>query len=983
MKIKIFLLFISLLYSSIHIADEITNETKEKIRKSITTLANKEAKIGTIKIDSISINKNDLQIFASNNLGYVDWNKKKIKDIDRYIRNLLPEEYRKKKIQVYTDNYLLEDYLLDNRKDRFYTPNRTALVTNLSKPYAIKKGLEGKHIALWQSHGMYYDQGANRWDWQRAKIFQTVEDLYTQSYVLLYLVPMLENAGANTLIPRERDTQPYEIIVDNDYSSEGSIYKEEGEKIWKDGSNKGFANKKTSYYENDNPFEMGTYRTSNTCKKETSLIRWSPQIPEKGEYAVYVSYHSLPNSTDKAIYEVHHTGGTTQFGVNQTMGGGTWIFLGFFEFDEGMTDQGVTLSNFGDKKGKTITADAVKIGGGMGNIARHIQSEQPIDLEDYAMSGYPRFTEGARYWLQWAGVPDSIYSRTEGKNDYSDDFQSRGYWVNYLAGGSKVLPKQQGLHIPIDLAFAFHSDAGTTFNDSIIGTLGICMTHHNDEKFENGKPRILSRDMTSLVMEEIVKDIRIKYEPNWTRRPIWNKSYSEARVPEVPTMLLELLSHQNFADMRYGLDPNFQFDVSRSIYKGMLKFLAKQYNTSYCVQPLPIHSFSAVFNDQNKVSLTWQPTIDSLETTAIPNAYIVYQRINESGFNNGIIVKNNNISLDIEEDKIYSFKIEAINDGGKSFPSEILSVGKKHNNNREVLIVNGFDRVSGPDTFVSNDSIAGFIDDSDHGVPYIKQYNYIGSQYEFRRNKPWVSNDAAGFGASHNDYAGKVIAGNTFDYPSVHGKSIFEAGYSFVSSSREAVVNKQIDINNYKLVDLIMGKQKKTKIGTGLTTKYEIFPKNLQKILIEYTLRGGNVFVSGSYIASDLFYSDNASPIDQKFAIDILKYKLRANQASQKGDVSSVKSPFQSFRKNDLHFCKDLNKSTYKVEAPDAILPASKESFTILRYTENSMSAGIAYQSDIYKTCVIGFPFESIQEVKQRNKLMEDILNFIFEYKGT
>ena len=51
------------------------------------------------------------------------------------------------------------------------------------------------------------------------------------------------------------------------------------------------------------------------------------------------------------------------------------------------------------------------------------------------------FTEGAKYWLQWAGVPDSIYSRTENADEYSDDFQSRGFWVNYLAGGSSVMPK--------------------------------------------------------------------------------------------------------------------------------------------------------------------------------------------------------------------------------------------------------------------------------------------------------------------------------------------------------------------------------------------------------------------------------------------------------------------------------------------------------------------------------------------------------------
>ncbi|HCM19218.1 MAG TPA: xanthan lyase, partial [Porphyromonadaceae bacterium] len=118
-------------------------------------------------------------------------------------------------------------------------------------------------------------------------------------------------------------------------------------------------------------------------------------------------------------------------------------------------------------------------------------------------------------------APDSIYNRSESKNDYTDDYQSRGFWVNYLAGGSSVLPREQGLHIPVDLAFAFHSDAGTTLNDSIIGTLGIYMTHHNDEHFENGRSRWASRDLTDLIMDEIVSDIRREFEPNWTRRHMW------------------------------------------------------------------------------------------------------------------------------------------------------------------------------------------------------------------------------------------------------------------------------------------------------------------------------------------------------------------------------------------------------------------------------------------------------------------------------
>ena len=79
-----------------------------------------------------------------------------------------------------------------------------------------KKGLDGKIIAMWQSHGFYFEPKEDRWEWQRARDFQTVEDLYTQSFVMPFLMPMLENAGAYVMSPRERDINPVEIIIDND-----------------------------------------------------------------------------------------------------------------------------------------------------------------------------------------------------------------------------------------------------------------------------------------------------------------------------------------------------------------------------------------------------------------------------------------------------------------------------------------------------------------------------------------------------------------------------------------------------------------------------------------------------------------------------------------------------------------------------------------------------------------------------------------------
>ena len=66
-------------------------------------------------------------------------------------------------------------------------------------------------------------------------------------------------------------------------------------------------------------------------------------------------------------------------------------------------------------------------------------------------------------------------------------------------------------------------------------------------------------------------------------------------------------------------------------------------------------------------------------------------------------------------------------------------------------------------------------------MPDRQDISFIGSQYEFRRPTPYADDDAAGFGASRADYEKEVIAGNTFDYPALHGRSIVSAGYSFVS----------------------------------------------------------------------------------------------------------------------------------------------------------------------------------------------------------
>lgn len=954
------------------------------VEQALASLKPQHLGIGEIKLKSLSQQKgNRLVIVMNDEFSYLPFREELVKRAYDTVRSILPKNLRHKKLAIYAGGYEISRLIpfAENHK-RFAVKCHRPIVEPVNRLYIPDRGLLNRHIALWQSHGFYFEQSLDRWEWQRARIFQTVEDLYTQSYVMPFLTPMLEQAGAYVFSPRERDTNGHELIADNDNPA---TYRETsaGKERWKEGGI-GFAHRQQVYTDFQNPFTDGSFRQTHTTTDPHKEIRacWHATIPEGGRYAVYVAYHTVKNSTDDALYTVYHKGGKSQFHVNQTMGGGTWIYLGHFDF-EGGREARIELSNLAREKGRTVTADAVKIGGGYGNIARRvnpsrIESNPTLAAIDYTdqSSGYPRFTEAARYWLQWAGFPASVYSPTQGENDYVDDYKCRGEWVNYLAGGSSVLPDSTGLNVPIDLAFAFHSDAGTTLNDSIIGSLGIYFTGKERKVYIHDVPRQVSRYLTDAVLSQVTDDIRRTYEPQWSRRGMWNKSYFEARVPEVPTMLLELLSHQNFADMRYGLDPRFRFVVARAVYKGILKFIAAQNGYDYTVQPLPVSHLRTEFTGANQIRLAWRAVTDSLEPTATPDRYIVYTRVGNGAFDAGTLVSDTTCTLTIRPDSIYSFRVTAVNRGGESFPSETLSLCRASNEKEVVLVINGFDRISGPDSFEVDTITAGFDTRKDFGVPYLCDINYIGEQYEFRRHIPWRDDDDPGFGASRADYETQVIAGNTFDYPYLHGRSIVRAGYSFVSTSDEAVAEQLVDPSRYRMADLILGKEKQVTMGRGTSGyAFKTFDRPLREAITRYCNGGGNLFVSGAYVGTDLWDNHEADTLGQQFANQVLHYTWRTGQASVSGRVKPAASPFARFGKLDFEYYHTPNAQCYAVESPDGIEPFGKGSYTIQRYGENNISAGIFYRGDTYSTCVLGYPFETIKSEVQRDALMNAILS--------
>lgn len=963
---------------------------------------------GRLEIKSIMKRGQTLDFYFTESLGDYPWRKGEPEWFRTKLKSLFPDKYRGYELgMIYSktislDRLVTSELGFDGRPSSEVTPTELPSRPDplVTEPGGLRfsKGLSERNIAVWQSHGIYFDYDSERWQWQRPCLFQTVEDMFTQSFVLPYLVPMLENAGAYVMLPRERDVQRNEVISDFDVTDEAygeSYYKEIGK--WTD-AGVGFAAMKPIYTGIENPFTAGSARKAECVmqgsKAEASVL-WRPEIPQRGEYAVYISYKSLPESTSKAHYTIHHLGGKNEYIVNQKIGGGTWIYLGTFEFDKG-SEGYVCLTNvvpegYEQEKKNVVTADAVRFGGGMGNIARGSKESE----EDPVTSGMPRSAEGARYWLQWAGVSPEVFSQNDLTDDYRDDFMSRGDWVEWISRGSDMNPSNKpGKGIPIDMSIGFHSDAGVTPNDSIVGTLAIyTLRSEGSEKLPGGESRMRSREFADLVQSQIVNDITATSNPDWSRRCVWDRSYRESRTPSCPAMLLELLSHQNFADMKYGLDPAFRFTVSRAIYKGMLKFNSNRYGTAYKVQPLPVSHLGLSFGSSGKAVISWKETADPIEPTAAATGFILYTRVDDGAFDTGRKIKATrgkdgtySAEIDIKPGRIYSFRISAYNEGGMSFPSETLSIGMpaKGAQERKVLIVNNFDRISGP-AFIDTPEYAGFRNDLDSGVPYIRDIAYIGDMYQFRRSSEFITNDNPGFGASYDDYAGKIVAGNTFDYAYTHGKAILKNGYAFYSCSNEAFVSDTTFRKAAWSTDLICGKQVTVTSGNASETRFTVFTPEIQSTLRAYASEGGNIFVSGAHIATDIWdyvypvKADSAFTAESKaFAKEILGYMWVRNFGSRDGSVQYVRSTQIGTRKGKaFRFYNSINDKCYCVETPDGIAPASSSTAsTFLSYADTKISAGICHIGKGYKTVCIGFPLETLKDEKDIDHIIQTTLDF-------
>ncbi len=889
-----------------------------------------------------------------------EFTEKGTRTIYKRIRKALPKPYDKYRITVVTNGLAIEDLV----PDRLSTAtDKTRLwgdieykgrpwVENVSQPAAITHGLQNRHLSVWASHGRYFDRQKG-WKWQRPKLFCTTEDLFTQTIVVPYLIPMLQDAGAIVFTPRERDWQKNEVIVDNDDPRHGTHYIEvNGKHDWSDAPDRGFALHTGTYTDGENPFAAGTARMARTTssKSKYSLVSYQPQLPAEGRYAVYVSYRTLPNSTDCARYTVWHKGEQTEFLVNQKMGGGTWVYLGSFDFDKGCSEfNRVVVTNQSGHKG-VVTTDAVRFGGGMGNIER-----------GGSVSGLPRCLEGARYFAQWAGMPYSVYSTKNGTDDYGDDINVRSLMTNEMGGGSCYMPSVEGRKVPIELSLAVHSDAGYAPDGvGVIGSLAICTTNFNDGRLNAGISRLASRDFANALLANTTADLKRLYG-QWNRRELLDRNYSETRLPEVPSAILETMSHQNFPDMRYGQDPNFKFTLARSIYKTILRYVCDQHGKPFMVTPLAPANVRVEVSGNGEAQISWEKTEDPQENTASPTGYIVYTRCGTAGFDNGRYVRSGtSLNVKLEPNVLYGFRIAAVNRGGKSFLSEEVCAMYSPDAKGNILLVDGFHRLSSP-AVRDNSTEQGFDMDADPGVTLGSTFGWAGRQTVYDR-RMMGREDETGLGWSGDELTGVLVAGNDMTHLHTHAEAIAATnGYNIASASSLSVEEGKVSLAKYRLVDLVLGLE----CNDGHSLKYyKTFSTMMRNRLQGYAKQGGNLLVSGSYIGSDM-----ASGAEQTFLSDVLKCRWNGTNRTAGDSITGLGT--------SLTYYNTVNEEHYAATSPDCLLPVAP-AFAAMKYTDGRYSC-IAYDGSDYKSVAMGIPFECIKDKDKRSAVMRSFLKFLLE----
>lgn len=554
-------------------------------------------------------------------------------------------------------------------------------------PQQTLGGLAGKSVYVSAGHG-WYSHPDYGWLTQRGVNNGIIEDHNNAEAVNQYLIAYLRQAGADVFPARDPAMIAAEHVIDNAGNAGGAGYAEAGE--W-------FTSALAGY-------RGGSYRyaVSVAAITPTAVATWSAPVAVSGWYPVYAWYVAAANRVPQARYRILHAGGASDVVINQQMHGYTWRYLGVYYFRAGDVAQ-VAVSNASTVAGRAVIADAIRLGGGVGDITRGA-----------GPSLKPRWEEAARYWTMLLGAPASVYDSREGElwcgalaPDACDDITARPRYVDW-----------ENIGTGDDAVFvSWHSNASS---GNARGTVSFIYNNDPNPPYNEWTRLPGAPALQSAVHGRVIQAIRNGWDATWHDFGQWQANLGEVReTRSAPAMLIEMAFHDNITDAAQLREPRFAQLLARAVYQGIVNYYAQKDGVPPRYLPEPPERLVVRNLGGGALLVSWQaPATFALGTPTDPaQRYRLYTSSDGFAWDGGReVVGLSAVLSGYSAGQVVYVRATAINDGGESFPTPALAarVGPAP----RALVVHGFDSLDASMRLVDGAATRMILD-------RMNRYNYM------------------------------------------------------------------------------------------------------------------------------------------------------------------------------------------------------------------------------------------------------------------
>lgn len=150
----------------------ITEGDSLKIQQIISSNLPENMCIGKLKARSIALTADSIKVDLSENFGDVPFTQESVKKLEDDIKASLGEQYSQHTVSLTIAGNDIENYF--SSFDSSYTRKHKSFVTPLDDTRNYSKGLSGNIVAVWPSHGWYFEPYLNRWDLPRLPLPPTL-----------------------------------------------------------------------------------------------------------------------------------------------------------------------------------------------------------------------------------------------------------------------------------------------------------------------------------------------------------------------------------------------------------------------------------------------------------------------------------------------------------------------------------------------------------------------------------------------------------------------------------------------------------------------------------------------------------------------------------------------------------------------------------------------------------------------------------------